>query len=332
MENTHLRELVFLKPRGRSVIVQWAIALTAFMALCVIAYMYMEKTVKISVDDKTKQIHTMKSTVGDVMKEAGIHLQVQDKIYPPVQTELKDDMVIKVVRAFPVKIYADGQEKSLVSTPIKVTEALRLEGISLGEKDLVSAELGSVTYQDQVIRVTRVRESNIQIRTPIPYSRSYVSDQTLERGLTRTVHRGHQGLAQETVKVTYYDGKEVRREPLDKKIVKPAVNEVVAMGTITSISRGGLRLELERALVAVATAYTYTGHHTATGQIPSVGMAAVDPKVIPMGSRLYVEGYGFARASDIGSSIKGNKVDLFMEELSQCRRWGRKTVKVYILR
>jgi 3D (Asp-Asp-Asp) domain-containing protein len=80
-----------------------------------------------------------------------------------------------------------------------------------------------------------------------------------------------------------------------------------------------------------ASAYTYTGFHTATGLNPEVGMVAVDPSVIPMGTRLYIEGYGYARAADTGGAIKGDKIDLFMEEYSQCMGWGRRTVKVYIL-
>jgi 3D (Asp-Asp-Asp) domain-containing protein len=80
-----------------------------------------------------------------------------------------------------------------------------------------------------------------------------------------------------------------------------------------------------------ASAYTYTGNRTATGKNPEVGMVAVDPRVIPMGSRLYIEGYGYGRAADTGGSIKGNRLDLFMEDRSQCLSWGRRTVKVYLL-
>jgi len=61
------------------------------------------------------------------------------------------------------------------------------------------------------------------------------------------------------------------------------------------------------------------------------GVVAVDPNVIPLGTRLYVEGYGFAIAADIGSAIIGNKIDLYMESLTESRRFGRQNVIVYIL-
>ena len=61
-----------------------------------------------------------------------------------------------------------------------------------------------------------------------------------------------------------------------------------------------------------------------------VGVVAVDPRVIPLGTLLYVEGYGFAIASDIGSAIKGNKIDLCYTTRKEALRFGRKKVRVHI--
>ena len=60
-------------------------------------------------------------------------------------------------------------------------------------------------------------------------------------------------------------------------------------------------------------------------------MIAVDPRVIPLGTRLYVDGYGYGRALDVGGAIKGNRIDVFLPSEAECRRWGVRTVKVYIL-
>jgi 3D (Asp-Asp-Asp) domain-containing protein len=139
-------------------------------------------------------------------------------------------------------------------------------------------------------------------------------------------------MARQLVKVTYHDGKEFKREIVTSELIRQPVVEMIAQGTITSVSRGGLRLDLHRALVAMSTAYTFTGRNTATGRHPTVGLVAVDPTIIPMGSRLYVEGYGFATAADRGSSIKGKKIDVFMESEAQCRKWGMRSVKVYVLK
>ena len=92
-------------------------------------------------------------------------------------------------------------------------------------------------------------------------------------------------------------------------------------------SRGVVR---ERSITVEATAYclttpTFTGHKTHIGSI------AVDPKVIPLYSRCWVEGYGYATALDTGKDIKGNRIDVWLPSRSQCMNWGRRTVEVKIL-
>lgn len=83
-------------------------------------------------------------------------------------------------------------------------------------------------------------------------------------------------------------------------------------------------------IICEATAYTHTGNRTYTGTWPSRGTIAVDPKVIPLGSRLWVEGYGFGVAEDTGGAIKGHIVDVFLENEEACREWGRRKVKVRV--
>jgi len=85
-----------------------------------------------------------------------------------------------------------------------------------------------------------------------------------------------------------------------------------------------------RELLMEATAYSYTGFRTFTGTWPKRGTIAVDPKVIPLGSRLWVEGYGFGEAEDTGGAIKGHIVDVFLENEEACREWGRRKVKVRV--
>lgn len=81
-----------------------------------------------------------------------------------------------------------------------------------------------------------------------------------------------------------------------------------------------------------ATAYTWTGYRTATGTWPSRGTVAVDPRVIPTGTKLWVEGYGEAVAADTGGAIIGNRIDLYMDSKDECLQWGRRKVEVQIRR
>ena len=64
---------------------------------------------------------------------------------------------------------------------------------------------------------------------------------------------------------------------------------------------------------------------------PELKVIAVDPTVIALGTKVYVEGYGYAVAGDIGSAIKGNRIDVFIPITSEAFQWGRKNVKITIL-
>jgi 3D (Asp-Asp-Asp) domain-containing protein len=79
-------------------------------------------------------------------------------------------------------------------------------------------------------------------------------------------------------------------------------------------------------------AYAYTGGGTtASGMKAAVGRVAVDPRVIPLGTWLYIEGYGLCIAADTGGDIKGKTVDLYMNSESECRNWGVRSVTCYVL-
>ncbi|MGE5416977.1 MAG: 3D domain-containing protein [Acidobacteriota bacterium] len=303
----------------------------AMVMLLVGVYFCLEKTVVVKVDDKTIETTTFKRSVGEVLKEQNIALHTKDVVEPGLNAEIKEEQIIKITRAFPVKVVADGKVQEVLSIPVKVAQVLDAAGVIVGPSDKVSADLQSMTQNGQTIKVIRVLEKVVNEKTPIPYRMVSTSDSFLEKGLTRTVSKGKPGVALETIKITYHDGVEIRREVLKAEIVKKPVDKVVAMGVITSVSRGGLRLNFARAIQVSSTAYTYTGHRTACGLTPKVGLVAVDPRVIPLGSKLYIEGYGFAQAADRGSAIKGNKLDVFLETLGQCTKWGRRTVKVYVL-
>jgi 3D (Asp-Asp-Asp) domain-containing protein len=244
---------------------------------------------------------------------------------------VKKNCNIVVTRAFKVTVVADGKSNNVISTPISIREAIKLAGVTLGEKDIVKTLPVDKTVPGQEIEVIRVTESQVTEKTTIPCGTDRTSDDTLERGLTRTLSAGKDGLAMQTIRVIYHNGQEVKREVIKSETLVEPKNRLVAMGTITSVSRGSHTINFKEAKYMETSAYTYTGYRTATGRTPQVGTVAVDPSVIPLGSNLYIEGYGYAQAADTGGSIKGNRVDVFMEDRTQCFNWGRRTVKVYIM-
>lgn len=95
-----------------------------------------------------------------------------------------------------------------------------------------------------------------------------------------------------------------------------------------NLSRGNVVVK-KVTFEAIATSYCLRGR-TATGTKPRIGTVAVDPRIIPLGSRIYVEGYGWARAEDTGSAIKGKRIDVWLPSRSQALKWGVRKVKVTV--
>lgn len=292
-----------------------------------------QKPVVIEVDGQLIKSRVLfAGTVGDVLDDNQISLVGNDKVEPSRETAVTKNMQISVIRAFNVKVVADGETREIYTTPVTIKEAVALAGFTLGDKDIVKTLPVTMVVPQQEIEVIRVTQQTITLDEAMPYQTDRTTDSTLEKGLTRTLKAGKNGLARNTLLVTYYNGQEAKRDLVKIETLVQPQNKVVAMGDITSVSRGGQRLDFTEARYMQSTAYTYTGSHTATGLDPAVGMVAVDPSVIPMGSKLYIEGYGYAWAADTGGAIKGNIVDVFLEESSQCVNWGRRTVKVYLLK
>jgi 3D (Asp-Asp-Asp) domain-containing protein len=292
----------------------------------------LQKPVVIEVDGKLIKSRVLFSgTVGEVLKDNGIQLEGKDIVEPSQDSAVKKNMQIVVTRAFNVKVIADGQTREIYTTPVTIKEAVALAGFALGDKDIVKTLPVTMVVPQQEIEVIRVTEEIVTKDEEMPYQVEKTVDSTLEMGLTRTLKAGKNGVARNTMLVTYYNGQEAKRDLVKIETLVQPQNKVIAMGNITSVSRGGQRLDFTEARYMQATAYTYTGYRTATGKDPAVGMVAVDPSVIPLGTRLYIEGYGYAVAADTGGAIKGDVIDLFMEENSQCINWGRRQVKVYLL-
>jgi 3D (Asp-Asp-Asp) domain-containing protein len=127
-------------------------------------------------------------------------------------------------------------------------------------------------------------------------------------------------------------------EELEIDIQKLEKEKAELLQSIEKLENEIKELEKIKIFEMEATAYTddkqsqgkWVGQ-TATGVKPQIGVVAVDPKVIPLGTRLYVEGYGQAIAGDTGGAIKGNKIDLFLPNRGDCMRFGRQKVKVRVV-
>ncbi|ATW26482.1 ubiquitin-like domain-containing protein [Candidatus Formimonas warabiya] len=308
-----------------------------FLAVLVVAfgyaaYMVIQKEVTVVVDGVATHVKTFKTDVGSVLEEKNIKLYPKDLVKPELTTQIADGQVINITRAFKVSVHADGKQIDVLTIPATVQSVLSQAHIVLGKKDLVEPSLSAfVDKKTAEITVNRITEEFITQTQPVAFRTEKKDDATLERGIRRIVQQGKDGVKEETIKITYKDGKKIRREIVSTSVIKEPVSQIVAYGVLQFASRGGQRFEFDRALVVRASAYTHTGYRTSLGTNPKVGTVAVDPSVIPLGSKLYIEGYGFGRAEDTGGAIKGNCIDLFLESEREARRWGRRSVKIYVL-
>lgn len=295
----------------------------------------LRKTVSLTVDGQTRKVAGFFSgTVGEFLRKQGIPVTADDLVLPGRDTRLTEGMNIAVSHARKVRVQEGANPpKEWVTTAQTVADVLKQAGIELGEHDRVNAELTSNPMEGQTIIVTRREIKVAETEEAIPFQTERQPDRNMFMGQEKTLTPGVEGLARVTTRTVLENGVEVDRK-VEKEVVKEPVKAVVAYGTqkrpIVVASRSGGNFNASRKLVMSASAYV-AGGRTATGGTAQVGVAAVDPGVIPLGTKLYVEGYGYAVAGDTGGAIRGNRIDLVFDTLEECLRFGRREVVVYVV-
>lgn len=293
------------------------------------AVAYKEVTV---VDGNSRTVvSTFARNVQQVLDQNEIHLGPHDAVDPGMDASIQDGCTVRVLRAFTVKVVADGKEKSIQTTEKTVGDILQEAEIAVKDQDIVKPEIDMVVDGETVVTVQRVSFKEVVEKKEIPYETVRRPDNSLNKGTRRILQEGRKGIEKSTYMVKYVDGKFTDSKRLERVIVREPQPRIVAEGTLQLASRGGKNFRFDRAIRAVATAYTYTGNRTSTGTKPGPGTIAVDPRVIPLGTRLYVDGYGYGVARDTGGAIKGNKIDVFFTSEAACRKWGRRTVNVFVI-
>jgi 3D (Asp-Asp-Asp) domain-containing protein len=183
------------------------------------------------------------------------------------------------------------------------------------------------------VRFVQVSERTVAVRERVPYDIRYVPEQSAARGQVVVWTSGTGGVRERVFRLLYEDGTLVSRVLVSDSLLGPPAGDALVVGK--SVYRGGATNEF----YMEATAYSPTVQETdgnpwmtASGMKSGRGVVAVDPKVIPLGSKLYVEGYGYAIAGDTGGAIKGNRIDVFFYSSDEMARWGRRWARVFVLK
>lgn len=214
-----------------------------------------------------------------------------------------------------------------------------LSSLSIRVKDdITQAEsLEFLKYPKIVIATdSKFTEEIVMVEKEIDFITKFVDDAEMELGLEALVQDGKEGRKKVVTTIVYYDGDEYERN-VEEEIIEDSIDKIIARGTkivpkTLDTEYGGITY-IRKFSDFWATSYDSTcpgcSSTTATGMKQGYGVVAVDPKVIPLYSKLYIPGYGIAIAGDVGGSVKGNKIDLGFDSLNG--QWKAHYVDVYLL-
>lgn len=331
-----------------------AAAFIALAAVVITGFAWANKGVTVVVDGRERYISTRSDEVRDLLAEADIPLSEGDVVSPDPATELRDGMTVTVRHAVPVTLRLGDASRPLRVVGATVADALIAAGLRPGEDVHVDPPVDAALKPGMTITAAdaflRVRQEEREV----PFTTKVVRDPKMPYGGRRIVKPGVPGKVLSVFEVVVSAGSE--GEPVlrtERVVVKPVV-QVVAVGagraepilvasrdgasatrvvsrkprTVPAAPKNGTRKRMESSAYAPGHG---CGTRTATGAKAGFGIVAVDPKVIPLGTKLYVPGYGYATAADTGGAIKGNRIDLCFDTVAEARAWGTRSVVVIIL-
>lgn len=316
--------------------------LIVLIIILVTVIIYSKKSITIIVDGNEHKITTLKNTVAKALDEGHIILNSKDKVDKELNSKLTNNEIINIKKAVDVKVEVDGKTLSLKSSESDINSMLQSEKISLGSNDKISPNAKTSLYEGLDISIIRVNSKTITDCYPVDYKTIIKNDDSMAKSQSKLIQDGETGEKQITSVVTYEDGKEVQKKVTSEKIIKAPKDKIIAQGTLSTISfnRGATSITYKKVINVKATAYyavhgvgnTYTASGRKAVRNPNdYSTIAVDPKVIPLGTKLYVEGYGFAIAADTGTAIRGNFIDVFFNTYNEACAWAVKYPNIYIL-
>ncbi len=317
------------------------------------------KTVTVRNLDEITQYETDVNTVGEFLKEVGYNLN-NVEVDMDYNDSLELENEITLLNHIEITLKSDDEEK-VVYFPEGVTIREILEETNTDTLEYVYEleEVDFPIYEPYILNVNYIKREFFAQDVEIPFETEIVEDETMSAGEEKVLQEGVNGEGLLHTEVVYYNKEEVQRNELETEVTVEPINKIVQVGTKqenvlnlegTEVppALNGHSLDMDNLVyknVIDMNASAYTAGYESTGKRPGDrgygitasgatamrGTVAVDPNTIPLGTKLYVDGYGLAIATDTGGAIKGNKIDLFYENLSDALQFGRRNVTVYVL-
>lgn len=307
--------------------------------------MYVLRAIPIQVDDGNVPftVHTTAQTVGEALREAEITLYLGDRVQPSLGSPVSTGLRVTIERSTPVSLQVDGRRLKTRTRGKTVGDALAEIGVVISGLDEVSPPLETPLYDNVDIRVTRVQEEIVIEEDVVPFETVFVPDPNLLIDTQQVVNPGAEGITRRRYRVRYEDGQEVKRVLEDTWVAQEPAQRVIAYGQKivprTAVTPDGQEITYWRKIRMLASSYSASTAGvspdapwygiTRTGEPMRKGVVAVDPRIVPLRTQVYVPGYGFGQALDTGSAIQARRIDLGYDDhnLVLWNRW----VDVYLL-
>ena len=278
-------------------------------------------------------ILTSETDPAQVMNLSGIQSEEGDQVY---YTAYSGNLAaLNIERAFSVSITADGQEYPVKMVFGTVADALKRAGITLEGDDYTEPALDQLVSAGSTITVHRVDYTDRVETQAIPYDTEYVYTSLYFRntGRATTVRHGAEGQQTITTRDRYVDGE------LENSIVVDSTTTVEPTNHIVKTYGAGAPASYSKVLTGKATGYYSKTGKGSSGLGLGYGTVAVDPDVIPYGTKLYITStdgkfvYGYAVATDTGIAVQKGQilVDLFYETYAESVINGAIQVNVYVV-
>ena len=298
--------------------------------------------IRLKEDGIERQLFSTAQNVGQVLLNQNIPLYLGDEISHDLGAKLEGGLVIAIKRAKAVSIQVDNRIIHTRSLHPTVGGVLAQENISLFGQDYTLPAEDAAYEPNTDIQVIRKREVLEITETSSDFETIWLPDSNLELDREVLEQTGQRGLRKTRTRITYENGQEVTRLAEETWQDQEAAEKIIRYGTNIVVRRldtpGGI-LPYWRKIRMLATSYSAatsgkSKDHpsygiTRSGLPAGFGVVAVDPAVIPLGTRLYVPGYGEAIAGDTGGAILGKHIDLGFDE-DRPPLWYR-WVDVYVL-
>ena len=305
--------------------------------------------ITISNGGKSQLVHLAKGTVADALKKAGITLADDEISVPAPDSEITKDMEISIYKTKTVSVTADGKTKDVKLALANVYDALNFAGYEVDDDDILSTSHNEDVENINAVTIKRVTYKTESSKEKIAYDTVKKNSDDVELGETKVKTEGKDGEKIVTREVKYIDGEKTSDKVVAEKTIKKPVDKVVLVGTNGAATSGGAgtftdsngaTVAYSQVLTGSGTAYTApAGAGTATGVRAYHGGVAVNPNIIPYGSKLYIVStdgsfvYGYATAVDTGGALMAGTaiVDCYYNTYDECVNFGRRDVNVYVL-